>query len=651
MASTGGRSADDYKRRKKRRRRRRRGGPRWFFWVIPLFLIIAAAGFFVFRTYALVGGRLVPRDAETLDLRSERISAETYRELTDTFPDAEILWSVPLGNRSFDCTSSSVSISSWSDSVLQNLAYFRDLRYIDASEAALTEEQYLALRAAAPDCVILWSVPIGGTSYRSDSESIVLNALSADDIPLFGYLPALREADARAVADYASIAELKRSYPELSVLWQITLSGASYTEGATELLVSDSATTVEDVAVALSLLPDVRSVSVPESSWTDEEKLALAAEYPDVIFSWPVSLRGQTLSSGQEELSFAGIALTQADITEMKEKLRFFPSLKTVDLTGCGLGTEEIAPLCDAYPELDVYWDFDLLGIPVSTKDETIDLSNITMADTSALEAVLPYMHHLTKVDMCDCGLSDQVMDDLNQRWDPIRFVWMLHITTYHIRTDTTFFRATSSHYGTFTNESVQRLGYCEDMVVLDLGHRPIGDLSFVSRLQKLRFACLLDCAAQDLSPLAECPELVWLELNRAQAHSIAPLAGSKSLRHLNITFMSLYSQEETYNTLKEMTWLERVWFSRPLLTEAQEQQLKSQNPETMYHVVFVWEQSNENPWRFHELYYEMRDIMNMFYMDGTGAIDYKVIDGVRYDLDPEFLAGQDHGEHDRDHG
>ena len=29
----------------------------------------------------------------------------------------------------------------------------------------------------------------------------------------------------------------------------------------------------------------------------------------------------------------------------------------------------------------------------------------------------------------------------------------------------------------------------------------------------------------------------------------------------------------------------------------------------------------------------------------------YKMIDGVRYELDPEFLANQDHGEHDRDHG
>ena len=44
-----------------------------------------------------------------------------------------------------------------------------------------------------------------------------------------------------------------------------------------------------------------------------------------------------------------------------------------------------------------------------------------------------------------------------------------------------------------------------------------------------------------------------------------------------------------------------------------------------------------------------MRDALGyMFYMNGTGGINYKIIDGVRYELDPEFLAKQDHGKLDR---
>ena len=43
-----------------------------------------------------------------------------------------------------------------------------------------------------------------------------------------------------------------------------------------------------------------------------------------------------------------------------------------------------------------------------------------------------------------------------------------------------------------------------------------------------------------------------------------------------------------------------------------------------------------------------MRDLLNLFYMDGGGRINYKVIDGVRIDLDPEFLAQQGDNSMDR---
>ena len=33
---------------------------------------------------------------------------------------------------------------------------------------------------------------------------------------------------------------------------------------------------------ALDMLPEVETVSVPESAWTDDEKLFLAEQYPDV---------------------------------------------------------------------------------------------------------------------------------------------------------------------------------------------------------------------------------------------------------------------------------------------------------------------------------------------------------------------------------
>ena len=60
-----------------------------------------------------------------------------------------------------------------------------------------------------------------------------------------------------------------------------------------------------------------------------------------------------------------------------------------------------------------------------------------------------------------------------------------------------------------------------------------------------------------------------------------------------------------------------------------------------MMHIVFDPTLDKDDPWRFDQDYYDMRDAMNMFYMSCGARINYKIIDGVRYDLDPEFIAQQ----------
>ena len=635
-------------RRRRPAKRRRRGG--WLYWFIPLVLLLAAGAFWVHHEYLFLDGALYRRDTESFDLRGERVSVESYETLRNAFPDSEILWSVPVGNASYDCRADSILLTEYPDGEEANLSYLPALRTIDATSAALTEEQYEKLRAAAPQADIFWCVPLGGNRYADTSESIAVGDFSAEEVSLFRYFRNLSEVDARSSSSYDAIRALKTAYPALDVQWQIPLSGQVYDQDATELSITDPATSVEELTRALDILPDVRSVTAEESSWTDEQKMSLAERYPQIAFSWPVSLRGEKQDSGTETLSFAGQKLSEGDIGEMIEKLKYFPELKSLDLTGCGLDNETIYPLCDAYPTLDVIWDFELYGKKINTLAEELDFTGIEMESAEEVDRIIPYMHHLKKVDMSDTGLGDKELDKLNKKYEGTRVVWTLHITAYKIRTDAIGFRATSNHYGTFTDKSVQRLKYCEDMIALDLGHRPITNLNFLYDMPKIKYLILLDNHAPDLTPVGALPNLIWLELNRANIPSIAPLKECKSLRDLNITFMGLVSQEDTFETLMEMDWLEKVWFSRPLLTPDQEAKLQAAHPNCNYHVVYIWDQSNEDPWRYDQDYYDMRDALgNMFYMNGTGAINYKIIDGVRYELDPEFLASQDHGEHDRD--
>lgn len=527
----------------------------------------------------------------------------------------------------------------------------RDSAQIDLRGKSISEERYLRLREQLPDCKIYWDVPIGGAVIDCESTAIVLTSLTEEDVARLAFFPALAELDLTA-ADVSPerFDAVRAAYPALKLEWQVPLGSTEYLDSATEIAVDDISITPDALREALRYLPAAQTVSFPACPWSETEKNALRAEFPAVAFVWPVAIFGDTYPSDTAELSFAGRTFSEADVAELSEKLASLPKLTRVDLTGTGVTVEQMTPVCEKYPAVDFAFTFELYGVPISTEDTLLDFTGIEMESTEPVESILPVMHKLEKVDMSDCGFSDEEMDALNKKYENVRFVWTLHITHYNIRTDTTYFRASSRYYGYFTNETIKKLAYCPDMIALDLGHRPIEDLSFLYQMPDLKYLVLLDCHALDLSPIASCDNLIWLELNRAYATSIAPLKDCKSLRDLNITFMTLLQPEDTFQTLMEMDKIERVWFSYGVLTQEEQEKLQEAHPDIVYHGVYDWVQSNEDPWRCDQDYYDMRDALgHMFYMNGTGIIHCKIIDGVRYPLDPEFEATMDWGEHDRD--
>lgn len=633
-----------------KRSEKRRGGKKlWIIIFAAAAVLLAGVLLWLGRTYVYAGG-FFRRDSEQIDLRGRSVSEKKYLSLREALPDCEIFWDVPIGGTAADCESESLVLSAFTKEDVERLAYFPRLTALDLTAADVSPELYDALHAAYPALSVRWSVPIGASRYPSDAGSVTLTDFDASELPRFAYFTALRAADARGCTCYDAILALHEAYPALELSWQVPLSGTEYLQDAAEIAVDDASLTPDGLREALRYLPSVQTVSYIACPWSTEEKDALSAEFPSVTFVWPVEILGETYPSDTAELSFAGRTLSEGELSEIAERISSLPRLTRVDLTDTGVTPELMTPVCERYPDVNFVFTFELYGLTISTEDTLLDFTGIEMESTDAVEAILPVMHKLEKVDMSDCGFSDEEMDALNKKYENVRFVWTLHITHYNIRTDTTYFRASSRYYGYFTNETVKRLAYCTDMVALDLGHRPVEDLSFLYEMPNLKYLVLLDCHALDLSPIAACDNLVWLELNRAYASSIAPLKDCKGLRDLNITFMTLLQPEDTFETLMEMDQLERVWFSYGVLTAEEQEKLQEAHPEIVYHGVYVWDQSNEDPWRYDQDYYDMRDALgHMFYMNGTGIIHYKVIDGVRYELDPEFEATMDWGEGDHD--
>ena len=147
------------------------------------------------------------------------------------------------------------------------------------------------------------------------------------------------------------------------------------------------------------------------------------------------------------------------------------------------------------------------------------------------------------------------------------------------------------------------------DLECLDLGHMRMTDISFLQYMPKLRFLILADVVCEDFSYLADLTELVYIELFRSYFDDVELLLNLKKLEDLNIGWTSLKNPE----VLKEMTWLKRLWTNMNGMTRAELADLKASMPDTYVYIDSL--HPTEGGWRQSDRYYEMRDMLGMFYM------------------------------------
>ena len=281
--------------------------------------------------------------------------------------------------------------------------------------------------------------------------------------------------------------------------------------------------------------------------------------------------------------------------------------------------SESPAPTAETVPVHTI----SLYGAEFSSDAAEIDLSDIPVEDGGAeLESRLPEFSGLEKVVMCDCGLSDEEMDALNQKHENVRFVWTVHFGGYSLRTDATGFIAAKEPHGELSNKDMPPLRYCTDLVALDLGHMKFTDISFVSGMKHLRFLVLADGEVDDIAPVAELPELEYLEIFRTDVTDLTPLLKCRNLKDLNICYIPKSASQDAFEVLLQTTWLERLFFAGNKLTREQKNELRDAYPDTAEVVLYEEMESTGLDWRYHPRYYEMRDLLDMYYMLGGTKAD-----------------------------
>ena len=132
-----------------------------------------------------------------------------------------------------------------------------------------------------------------------------------------------------------------------------------------------------------------------------------------------------------------------------------------------------------------------------------------------------------------------------------------------------------------------------------------------------LKYFIMVECYPLDMTPIGNLKELEWLEMFQCMTRDISPLVNCTALRDLNVCYV-VCPRDNLYETLKQMTWLRRLWCSGTTMTKAQVAALREALPNTE-----IWcrwgDESTGSTWRFDEDYYDMRDAFHMYYMDITG--------------------------------
>ena len=532
-----------------------------FFSLVVLLLLALGGGYFFTENYVLLNGKPCSRSAEELDFQGQPL------------PD------------------------------LDTLAELKNLKKLNLRNTGLTLGEHEWLHSRLPDCDIAWEIEFQGQRYLPDARSIQVDHLTEADLILLDYLPQLQYVDARECRDYAALGKLVKSWPDCLITYSVELCGKQFGPESTILNLQNAE--AAQLQEKLPGIPKAKKVTLSGALPTMEEIQTLQKTFPDIDFQWNVKLNGQVYPSTAESLSLA-LGLNP-ELDSLPEKLEYFPSLVNVHFQGTRTTARQREALEEAMPLVNLDWSYNLGGVPVPLSVTELDLSGNTEVTLEQLQAALPYLPDLKKVILCDCGLDNEGLAQLNENLPDVRLIWNVDVGGRSVRTDELYF--TPNKWGLLLKrDDCYNLRYCTDMVCVDIGHaKEVRDCEWAAFMPNLKYLILADGSVSDLTPLKDLKKLEFLEIFLTPVKDLTPLLGCTALKDLNVCYT--YADPAP---VKEMTWLKRLWWSGHWAARAQ---LADALPDTEKD--FLTPSSTGGTWRQGELYYEMRDFIGMDYMVG----------------------------------
>ena len=168
--------------------------------------------------------------------------------------------------------------------------------------------------------------------------------VTEDTIVQLEQYPALKRVDLTGSTCYAAIAEYMQKHPGVDVTYAVQLGTAKAVDDATTLLLDPGACDYATLAENLQYLPKLESVSMPRTTLSPEEIVALQGLYPQI--SWEAKSGALAQIARSLNIGIDALALIDDSVFERTEVAAVHPQVRTY--------TEEQAEKLVDLPEFSV---------------------------------------------------------------------------------------------------------------------------------------------------------------------------------------------------------------------------------------------------------------------------------------------------------
>lgn len=444
-------------------------------------------------------------------------------------------------------------------------------------------------------------VTVGGIEYPLELEALDLSGQPVSYIKELPQLQNLKRLDLRLTGiEPEDCLWLRGQMPDCEILWTVPFQGKYLAEDTESVTVS--ALTGDDMAL-LALIPGLKTVDGRQCP-DPAPLLELKSRHPQLNVLYTVPLEGKAIGWDARQLTVAG-----TDLEALDNAIPLLPYLESITLTEPVTDVAAVTALEAAWETLSFSYRLGLYGHAVALDAETLDLTGTPIGSTEALDAAMPLLTKLRHVEMVDCGVPDEEMAALNERWPDTFFAWEISIGKFKIRNDAKHFMPYQYRHK-LTDADADKLKYLTELICIDFGHMNISRSDYLAYMPKLQYLLICDTLITDISYCANMKDLKYAEFFLTPIKDFSPLLECPNLVDLNVS----YCHPEDPLIFGKMTQLENLWF-RTTARSATVRYLNQALPNTR--MVFTEGSSTGDGWRELPNYYAQRDILGMYYMEG----------------------------------